>query len=78
MNRLEYIQEVIKDGEAFWHIEDLDSDINELKDICNKRISELLSVVPGTEEYQREYIFESVENWNHNIKYLESIEQFWK
>ncbi len=78
MNRLEYIKEVIKDAESFWHIEDLDLDINELKDICNKRISELLSVIPGTEEYQREYIFETVDNWKYCLRYLESLEKFWK
>ncbi len=78
MNRLEYIQEVIKDAESFYHIEDLDLDINELKGLCHKRISELLSVVPGTEEYQREYIFETVDNWKYCLRYLESLEKFWK
>ncbi len=78
MNLLEFTKEVIKDGEAFWHIEDLDLDINELKDLCHKRISELLSVIPGTEEYQREYIFETVDNWKYCLRYLESLEKFWK
>ena len=77
MNYLEYIKLVIADAEAFWHIEDLDSDLNELKVLCNKRISEVLGVISGTEEYQREYIFESVDNWKGCIKYLESLEKFW-
>jgi hypothetical protein len=75
MNRLEYIQEVIKDGESFFHIEDLDLDMKALKDMCNQRISCLLRCLPGTEEYQREYIFESVENWKNNINYLEFLEK---
>ncbi len=75
MNHLEHIQEVIKDGEAFWHIEDLDLDMLALKDMCNRRISELLSSLPGTQEYQREYIFDSVENWKQNINYLEFLEK---
>ena len=77
MNYLEYVKMFCADGEAFWHIEDLDLPINELKDICTKRISELLSVVPGTEEYQREYIFETVDNWKYCLRYLESLEKFW-
>ncbi len=53
MNRLEYIKEVIKDAESFWHIEDLDLSMNELKGLCNERIKHLLVCLPGTEEYQR-------------------------
>ncbi len=75
MNRLEYIKEVIKDAESFWHIEDLDLSMNDLKGLCNERIKYLLVCLPGTEEYQRGYIFESVENWKNNINYLEFLEK---
>ncbi len=78
MNQLEYIKEVIKDAESFWHIEDLDLSMDQLKDMCNERIKYLLICLPGTDEYQRKYIFESVENWKGCIRYLESVEQFWK
>lgn len=78
MNRLEYVKIFCRDGELFWHIEDLDLPINDLNDICTKRISELLGMLPGTEEYQRGYIFESVDNWKACIKYLESLKKFWK
>ncbi len=75
MNQLDFIKEVIADGEAFWHIEDLDQDIKELKELCKARIKSLLSYLAGTVEYQREYIFESVEDWNGCIRYLEFLEK---
>jgi len=76
MNYLEYIKLVIADAESFWHVEDLDLDMQKTRDICNRRIETLLSNISGTEEYQRVYIFESVDNWKGCIKYLEDIERF--
>jgi len=75
MNNLEYIKLVIADAKAFWHIEDLDLDMKESRDLCNRRIETLLGNVSGTEEYQRKYIFESVGDWEDCIKYLNFLEK---